>query len=106
MNCSKYFAACLAIALIAPVLHAQRPAVNAANNAVNAVEPDGTTPLHRAIYQDDLASTESLIRAGADVKAANRYGVTPLSLACINGNAKIIEMLLTAGVDANTTLPE
>ena len=33
-------------------------------------------------------------RAGANVKAANRYGVTPLSLACTNGNAAIVELLL------------
>ena len=44
---------------------------------------------------------DRLIRAGADVKAANRYGVTPLSLACINGNAAMIEKLLKAGADAN-----
>ena len=37
--------------------------------------------------------------AGADVKAANRYGVTPLSLACTNGNAAMIELLLKAGAD-------
>ncbi len=44
---------------------------------------------------------DKLIRAGADAKAANRYGVTPLSLACINGNAAMIEKLLKAGADAN-----
>ena len=32
---------------------------------------------------------ELLVRAGANVKAANRYGVTPLWLACVNGNAVI-----------------
>ena len=51
-------------------------------------------------------TVELLIRAGANVKAANRYGVTPLWLACMNGNAAIIEMLLKAGADANTVLPE
>jgi uncharacterized protein len=65
-------------------------------------EPDGTTPLHWAVRQDDLATAERLIRAGANVKAANRYGVTPLSLACINGNAAMIEKLLKAGADPNT----
>ena len=64
-------------------------------------EADGTTPLHWAVRQDDLATATRLIRAGADVKAANRYGVTPLSLACINGNAAMIEALLKAGADAN-----
>lgn len=69
-------------------------------------EADGTTPLHRAVLADDLKTAESLIRAGANVKAANRFGVTPLYAACLNGNAAMIEMLLKAGADANTALPE
>ena len=46
------------------------------------------------------------MRAGANVKAANRYGVTPLYSAAVNGNAAMIELLLKAGADANTALPE
>jgi ankyrin repeat protein len=66
---------------------------------------DGTTPLHRAADQEDLAEVKRLIRAGADVKAANRYGVTPLSLACTSGNAAVVASLLKAGADPNTLLP-
>jgi ankyrin repeat protein len=73
---------------------------------VQSVEPDGTTPLHRAAQRNDLGTAERLVRTGANVNAANRYGVTPLSLACVNGNAPMIEMLLKAGADANSTLPE
>src|SRR3954470_8082928 len=54
---------------------------------INASQPDGMTPLHWATYHDDLDIAQMLIRVGANVKAANRYGVTPLSLACTNGNA-------------------
>ena len=48
---------------------------------VNASQVDGMTALHWAAYHDDLEIVELLVRAGADVEAANRYGVTPLSLA-------------------------
>ena len=48
---------------------------------------------------------ELLLRAGANVKAANRYGVTPLSLACTNGNGALVERLLEAGADPNLALP-
>jgi ankyrin repeat protein len=67
--------------------------------------PDGTTPLHEAAHADDIQAMTRLIAAGADVKAANRYGVTPLWLSCLNGSASAIELLLEAGADANTVLP-
>jgi ankyrin repeat protein len=64
-------------------------------------DPDGTTPLAWAVYNDDLKTAQQLLRAGADAKIANRYGVTPLSLAATNRNAAMAELLLKAGADAN-----
>jgi ankyrin repeat protein len=49
---------------------------------------------------------DALIKAGANVKAANRYGVTPLYLACVNGSAPVIAKLLDAGADANGATTE
>jgi ankyrin repeat protein len=46
-----------------------------------------------------------LLRSGADVNAANRYGVTPLNLAAENANPAMVGALLTAGADAKATLP-
>lgn len=74
------------------------------NVDVNQPQSDGMTALHWAAYYDDLETAKSLIRAGANVKAANRYDVTPLPLACSNGNAQLVELLLAAGADPNTTL--
>ena len=39
----------------------------------NVAEPDGTTPLHWAVRNNDTALVERLIRAGADVKAAKTW---------------------------------
>lgn len=74
--------------------------------ALLATSPDGTTALHQAAHRNDLEAAERLVRAGADVKAANRYGVTPLTLACTNGATPMIELLLKAGADPNTATPE
>jgi ankyrin repeat protein len=73
---------------------------------VNRAEADGMAALHWAVYLDDAETADVLIRAGANVKAATRYGVMPLSLASANGNALMIERLLRAGADPNAALPE
>lgn len=70
-----------------------------------ATQPDGTTDLHWAAHQDDLETARRLVKSGADVKVANRFGVTPLSEACLNGNGAMVDLLLKAGADANGTLP-
>jgi len=66
---------------------------------------DGSTPLHQAVRQNDLKTVEALIKKGADVKAATRYGVTSIGLAALNGNATILRRLLDAGADPNTATP-
>jgi uncharacterized protein len=68
-----------------------------------------TTPLHQAVLAGDRPAAQRLIRSGADVNAANRYGVTPLLVAAQRGNAELIDLLLKAGASAKTAeakLPE
>jgi len=65
---------------------------------------DGTTPLHRASYQDDLAQADALIRSGANVNAATDLGVTPLWLAAQNGSEKLVARLLAAGANPDAAL--
>src|ERR1700736_1873430 len=48
---------------------------------VNAAQADGTTALLWAIHQGDADAVDVLLKAGADVKAANRLNATPLYLA-------------------------
>src|SRR5438128_3296317 len=72
---------------------------------VNTRQPDGATALHWAAHWDDLETATLLIRAGANVNAANEYGVTPLSIACNDASTAIGETLLKAGAKPNDTLP-
>ena len=69
---------------------------------VNAAAPDGTTALHWAVYNGNLALVERLIAAGADVAAVNQFGSTPMAEAATVGNAAVIEALLDAGADVDT----
>ncbi len=73
----------------------------AARVDVNAVQGDGATALHWAVYVNDADTTALLIGAGAHVNRPNNYGVTPLGLASQNGSAAIIQQLVSAGADPN-----
>jgi ankyrin repeat protein len=66
---------------------------------VNERAADGTTALHWAVYNDDVALVERLLEARADVNARNDYQATPLSEAAVIGNVKVIGRLLAAGAD-------
>jgi ankyrin repeat protein len=71
----------------------------------NEPEPDGTTPLMRAIHGQMPNTAQLLIDAGADVRRANFYGVTALYVAARAGDVAAARMLLAAGADANVALP-
>src|SRR5215510_3108383 len=61
---------------------------------VNAPQGDGATALAWAAHWDDVDTIDLLIRAGANVNAANDLKVTPLMLAATNGNEAIAAKLL------------
>jgi ankyrin repeat protein len=71
----------------------------------NEPEPDGTTPLMRAIHGQMPNTAQLLIDAGADVRKANFYGVTALYVAARAGDVAATRLLLAAGADANVALP-
>ena len=67
------------VPLIDAVKTADREAVRALLQKkvdVNAAEGDGTTALLWASYKDDVEIADLLIRAGANVNAANDLGAT------------------------------
>jgi ankyrin repeat protein len=72
----------------------------------NEVDADGTTALHWAVHEGDLAAVKQLLAAGAAVDAANRYGVRPAYLAAENGDAAAMRALLEAGADSRATFAE
>ncbi len=91
-------AAALAAGLLALAGCASIPhGAGASPAAVNQRGPDGSTPLQWAVYGEDVAEVQRLIRAGADVSATNDYGATPMMLAAMTGNTAIIKLLLAAG---------
>jgi ankyrin repeat protein len=74
--------------------------------AVDERGPDGSTPLQWAVYDGDHARVEALIRAGADVNAANNYNATAMMLAAEVGDPAMLELLLKAGADVESANPE
>ena len=73
---------------------------------VNAPQGDGVTALHWASRHGDAAIVTALIAAGANARAATRFGgYTPLHLAAERGSAPIVKALIGAGaaVDARTS---
>ncbi len=69
---------------------------------VNAPDGDGSTALHWAAANGDLAMTEALLKAGASVKAVTRIGgMSPLFMAARHGNADVVIALLKAGANAD-----
>ena len=69
---------------------------------VNAAQGDGMTALHWAAMKDDAELAQTLLFAGANVKATTRIGAyTPLILAARNGNAAVMAPLLKSGADVN-----
>ncbi len=83
---------------------AEMTAVLRRNNA-NARWGDGSTALLWAIHHVNRDAVRALIRVGANLNAANRYGVTPLLQACRVGDAEILQAVFDAGAKTRTTYP-
>ncbi len=73
--------------------------VTATAAEATARSADGTTALHLAAYEDDVARARALVAAGADPDAVNDYGSFPLAEAANIGNPEMIDLLLDAGAD-------
>jgi ankyrin repeat protein len=80
--------------------------VSAQKQGVNHRNADGSTPLQWAVYNGDIAEVRRLLKAGADVSAANNYGATPMTLAAEVANTDILKLLLEVGANVDSPNPE
>jgi uncharacterized protein len=63
---------------------------------VNEAQPDGTRPIHWAVYRVDYELLGALIAKKAKVDVTNEFGSTPLAEAVKLADARMVKMLLDA----------
>src|ERR1700751_819064 len=64
---------------------------------VNEAQPDGTRPIHWAVYRVDYELLDALIAKKAKVDVSNVFGSTPLAEAVNVPDARMVKTLLDAG---------
>src|SRR5690242_2184004 len=69
---------------------------------VNEAQPDGTRPIHWAVYRVDYELLDALIANKAKVDVTNEFGSTPLAEAAKLGDARMVKTLLDAGAKPDT----
>ncbi len=67
---------------------------------VNEAQPDGTRPIHWAVYKVDYELLDALIAKKANVNVTNEFGSTPLAEAAKLADVRMVKTLLDA--DART----
>jgi uncharacterized protein len=73
---------------------------------VNAAQPDGTRPIHWAVYKVDYELLAALIAKKANVNARNEFGSTPIAEASDLADARMVKMLLDAGANPEGANPD
>jgi ankyrin repeat protein len=69
---------------------------------VNDPQPDGTRPVHWAVYGADHELLQALLAKKAKVDVTNEFGSTPLGEAVKLADAAMVKMLLDAGAPADS----
>ena len=64
---------------------------------VNEAQPDGTRPIHWAVYRVDYELMEALIAKKVKADVRNELGSTPLAEAVKLQDSRMVKMLLDAG---------
>jgi ankyrin repeat protein len=66
---------------------------------VNEAQPDGTRPIHWAVFKVDYALLDALLAKKAKVNVTNEFGSSPLAEAAKLGDARMVKTLLDAGAE-------
>ena len=64
---------------------------------VNEAQPDGTRPIHWAVYRVDYELLDALIAKKAKADVTNEFGATPIAEAAKLADARMVKTLLDAG---------
>src|SRR5215831_1274840 len=64
---------------------------------VNEAQPDGTRPIHWAVFKIDYELLDALIAKKAKADVTNEFGDTPLAEAVKVTDARMVKALLDAG---------
>jgi uncharacterized protein len=73
---------------------------------VNEAQPDGTHPIHWAVYRVDYELLGALIAKKANVNVRNEFGSTPIAEAANLADARMVKMLLDAGAEPEGANPD
>jgi ankyrin repeat protein len=73
---------------------------------VNAAQPDGTGPIHWAVYKVDYEIIDALIAKKAKVDVVNEFGAAPLTEAVKLADARMVKTLLAAGANVESANPD
>jgi uncharacterized protein len=91
----------LALCVVAPAAWSATSLVGAHSRL-----KDGTTALHYAAHDGDIALAAKLIHEGAEVNARNDYGSTPMQEAAVRGDAAMLRLLLKSKADVESANDE
>lgn len=73
---------------------------------INDPQPDGSRPIHWAVYRVDYELLSALIAKKASLNVRNDFGSTPIAQAAELGDARMAKMLLDAGAEPEGANPD
>jgi ankyrin repeat protein len=73
---------------------------------VNEAQPDGTRPIHWAVYRVDYELLGALIAKKANLNVRNEFGSTPVAQAAELADTRMIKILLDAGAELEGANPD